>query len=64
MAISAIRKLVASQIPWDTIEDQLKEARGLGDPLASMISNLNLKQNKITLSLRQDFIYLFSYLNR
>lgn len=24
MAISTIRKLVANQIPWDTIEDQLK----------------------------------------
>jgi len=52
MAISTLRKLVANQIPWDTIEEQLKEARSIGDPLASMISKINLKQNKITLCLR------------
>jgi predicted ribosome quality control (RQC) complex YloA/Tae2 family protein len=52
MAISAIRKLVANQIPWDTIEEQLKEARSVADPLASMISKINLKQNRITLCLK------------
>lgn len=57
MAINAIRKLVASQIPWDTIDEQLKEARSTGDPLAGMISDLNLKQNSITLLLRDPYDY-------
>lgn len=52
LAITTIRKLIAGQLSWDDIEEQLKEARAMGDPLASIISKLNLKQNRITLKLR------------
>lgn len=54
-AINAIRKLVANQVPWETIDEQIKEARSTGDPLASVISELNLKQNSITLLLKYWF---------
>ncbi|ODN03333.1 Nuclear export mediator factor NEMF [Orchesella cincta] len=55
MAINAIRKLVANQIPWETIDEQIKEAKATGDPLASLISELNLKQNSITILLKDPY---------
>jgi len=51
-AINVVRKLIASQIPWDAIKEHILEAKSSGDPLAALISDVNLNQNRITLELR------------
>ena len=51
-AIAAIRKLVANQISWDEIWEQIQEAKENGDLLAGSIEKLNLIKNQFTMRLR------------
>jgi predicted ribosome quality control (RQC) complex YloA/Tae2 family protein len=50
-AITIIRQLIANQLSWDDIWEQIKEAQQKGDPLASQIIALNLIKNRFSMQL-------------
>lgn len=51
-AILAIRKAIANQMPWSDIKNLVKEATNCGDSVASVIKELKLNINNITLLLK------------
>ena len=58
-AINQVRSAVASQIAWSEIQELLEEAQEMGDPIASAIKNLKLKNNLITMALAEpDWVVL------
>jgi len=50
--ISIMRQLIANQLSWDDIWEQIKEAQKGGDMLAQQITALNLIKNQITMKLK------------
>lgn len=51
-AILAIRQDIANQLSWEDIEARVKQAQRHNDPVASIIKQLKLNINHITLLLR------------
>ncbi|KAL7296937.1 hypothetical protein TKK_0009377 [Trichogramma kaykai] len=54
-AIIVIQSAIASQVSWDEIGILLKEAQARGDPVASIIKQLKLESNHITLLLSDPY---------
>ncbi|MFH4974566.1 hypothetical protein AB6A40_001275 [Gnathostoma spinigerum] len=54
-ALLVIRTAIANQLSWEMIEEMRIKAAENGDPIASVISSLNLNSNEMFLSLRDPF---------
>ncbi|XP_045460688.1 nuclear export mediator factor NEMF homolog isoform X1 [Harmonia axyridis] len=54
-AILAVQSALANQLPWDAINDLVKEAASQGDPIAQTIKELKLQTNHITLYLTDPY---------
>ena len=54
-ALAMIRSLLAKQLSWDAIAAKIKEMAAEGDPVASKIKGLNLKQNQFNIELTNPY---------
>lgn len=54
-AILIIQSLLANQLPWDEIENLIKDATEKGDPIAQLIKKLKLETNHISLYLTDPY---------
>ncbi|KAH9253387.1 hypothetical protein BASA81_008738 [Batrachochytrium salamandrivorans] len=54
-AIGAVLSLQENKMSWKDVEDVVKQEKRSGNPVASIISSLNLKEGKITVALVDDY---------
>lgn len=51
-ALTVIRSALANQIDWGEIDDIIREAQSVGDPVAMAIKSLKLEKNHFMMLLR------------